>query len=61
MSNLPWGHRVAVTLPAGCAGERLLPARAGEGGVLTPEDEALSLERFVLPAERSTEFDTPAS
>ena len=55
------GHHVAVTLPADCEGQLLLPARTGEGVVLTPEDEALSLERFALPAGRTTEFDTPAS
>jgi hypothetical protein len=55
------GHHVRITLPAECPGELLLPARTGRGVVLTPEDEALGLERFALPAGQTTEFDTPAS
>jgi hypothetical protein len=55
------GHHVAVTLPPECPGELLLPARTGQGVVLTAEDQALGLERFALPAGRTTEFDTPAS
>lgn len=53
------GHHVRLTLPADCPGELLLPARTGQGVVLTPEDEALGLERFALPAGQTTEFDTP--
>jgi alpha-L-rhamnosidase len=54
------GHHVRITLPAECPGELRLPAR-GRGVVLTPEDEALGLERFALPAGQTTEFDTPAA
>jgi len=55
------GHHVRITLPAGCPGELRLPVRTGRGVVLTPEDEALGLERFALPPGQTTEFDTPPS
>jgi hypothetical protein len=53
------GHRASVTLPADCPGELVLPVTEGKGVAVTEADRALGLERFALPAGRTTEFDVP--
>jgi hypothetical protein len=54
------GHRASVTLPADCPGELVLPVTEGKGVTMTESDQALRLERFALPAGKTTEFDVPA-